>query len=318
MTIDAVIPWVDGNDPVLNSKRSQYTDEKTVSHVDEASPTRFANLGEIFLCIASLNRFAKFLNKIYIVTDGQNPDLEPFLQKYFPDGWIPYEIVDHKVIYEGYEEYLPVFNSISIESMLWRIPGLSEHYLLLNDDFFLTREAAPEDFYTSDGKVICYADKFSILVGKILYALKPSHGGHKVASYKHFMLNAAKIAGKKGCFFYLRHTPRPLLKSFFEAFYAADPDLLVRNISHKFRHAEQYSEQELMYLMLSKEDRCRVIPTPKVAFFLQPKPKKNYVAKMIEKLSNGDFKFCCFNSMDLASEEDRELMKSWARERLGL
>ena len=117
MQIDAVLLWVDGNDPVLTAKRSKYAPADALKMSDVAGATRYANVGEIFWCIASLNRFASFLHKIYIITDGQDPHLDPFLEKNFPSGHIPYEIVDHKTIFKGYEEYLPVFNSTSIETM---------------------------------------------------------------------------------------------------------------------------------------------------------------------------------------------------------
>ena len=129
MKIDAVITWVDGDDPRHRAKREQYGNRRMLSQNDVAGNTRYASLGEIFYCVASLNRYAPWLNKIYIVTDEQNPMLDEWLANHFPEGTIPMEIVDHKVIFRGYEEFLPTFNSISIESMTWRIPGLSEHYI---------------------------------------------------------------------------------------------------------------------------------------------------------------------------------------------
>jgi len=318
MKIDVVIPWVGGNDPVLNEKRSRYTDAAIVSHVDEASPTRFANLGEIFWCVASLNRNASFINKIYIVSDGQDPHLEPFLQKYFPGGHIPVEVVDHRTIFRGYEEYLPVFNSVSIETMLWRIPGLSEHYLLMNDDFIIAKPVTEADFYTADGKVICYGDWFSLPWGKLLRFLKPRPGGHQVATFKNMLINAADIVGGTRRFHYLRHTPRPLLRSFYEDYFGKHPELIVRNVSHRFRHINQFSEQELLYLTLEKEGRCQQTPTASCAFYLMPKHEGDYVARKLDAFRKGDFKFCCLNSLDMASDQDRKLIVDWAEELLGV
>ena len=136
--IDIVIPWVDGDDPVLAAKRRQYlTGKREDKHADVAAATRYCDLGVIFWCIDSINIFAPFIRKIFIVTDGQDPHLEEHLTARFPKGHIPVEIVDHSVIFKGYEKYLPTFNSRSIEALIWRIPGLSEHFLLMNDDFFL-------------------------------------------------------------------------------------------------------------------------------------------------------------------------------------
>ena len=85
-SIDAVIPWVDGNDPVLNSKRRSYAPEHLFSHNDSHGATRFASIGEIYWCVASINRFAPWISRIFIVTDGQDPKMDSFLSKHFPEG----------------------------------------------------------------------------------------------------------------------------------------------------------------------------------------------------------------------------------------
>ena len=56
-------------------------------------------------------------------------------------------IVDHKDLFEEYSEYLPTFNSLSIETMLYRIPGLAEQFIYFNDDFFLANNTKLEDFF---------------------------------------------------------------------------------------------------------------------------------------------------------------------------
>ena len=52
-------------------------------------------------------------------------------------------VVDHREVFAGYEQFLPTFSSRAIESMLWRIPDLSERFLYLNDDFMLLRPVTP-------------------------------------------------------------------------------------------------------------------------------------------------------------------------------
>ena len=78
--IDAVITWVDGDDPRHRAKRQQFGTQRQFSEENVAGDTRFKSLGEIFYCVASINRFAPWINKIYIVTHEQNPNLEPFLE----------------------------------------------------------------------------------------------------------------------------------------------------------------------------------------------------------------------------------------------
>lgn len=56
--IDAVIMWVDGNDPQLAAKRNSYLKGDSTNIGSGAHSTRFASLNEIKYCILSIFRFA--------------------------------------------------------------------------------------------------------------------------------------------------------------------------------------------------------------------------------------------------------------------
>lgn len=45
-------------------------------------------------------------------------------------------------------DYLPTFNSFSIESQLHNIPNLSPNFVSMNDDFFLLRATSASDFHS--------------------------------------------------------------------------------------------------------------------------------------------------------------------------
>ena len=317
--IDAVITWVDGKDPAHRRKLQQFSSAVQREEEDVASPTRFDSLGEIFYLVASLNRFAPWLRRIFIVTDQQDPGLTPFLEKQFPEGHIPVEIVDHQVVVRGYEQFLPVFNSIAIEAMTWRIPGLSEHYIELNDDFLLAAPLSPEDFFTPEGKSVIYADKYNALWTRLTRALKPKRkdGGKKV-TFKGMMLGALDYI-PSGYFLHYGHTPRALRRSFFEAFYAQHPEALVRNISCRFRDASQFNHEEVQLLCLYKAGEAVLRPVHGNLFFLQPKEgKTGYVAEKMARLEKGNYRFCCFNSLDKATEPDRRRVLDWICRRLAL
>ena len=145
--IDALLPWVDGDDPALKAKRSKYMTTVASGNDDVAGATRYKSIGEIKYCVASILRFAPFVRKIFIMTDGQDPKLGPFIEKNFPEQSSKIEIIDHSVIFKGYEEALPVFNSNAIEAVMWNIPEMAEHILYFNDDFMLTAPVRPEDFF---------------------------------------------------------------------------------------------------------------------------------------------------------------------------
>ena len=46
------------------------------------------------------------------------------------------------------QSHLPTFSSPAIESHVFRIPGLSERFLYLNDDVMFGQPIWPDDFYT--------------------------------------------------------------------------------------------------------------------------------------------------------------------------
>ena len=316
--IDAVIPWVDGDDPAHRERRQRYGDAKALARQDVGGDIRFSSIGEIYWCVASLNRYAPFLHKIYLVTDGQDPHLGPYLDKLFPEGSIPIEVVDHSVLFTGYEEYLPVFNSRAIETMLHRIPGLAEHYVLLNDDFLLTAPVQPTDFFTADGKPVLYANRFSTTWARFLYGLKPVRDGRPKATFKRSLLRAVERVGHCPTFFYLTHTPRALTKSFFQEYYAAHPDAIEQNIRHRFRDAAQYNPQELYYLTEARRGAIKRIPNGKKNFYLMPKGDEAYTRRKLERLEQGDYLFCCFNSLEQGSEQERQLIVDWVKSHLAL
>ena len=317
-TIDAVILWVDGNDPVLNEKRRKYAPDFLFGHADSAGATRFANIGEIFWCVTSINRFAPWINRIYIVTDGQDPEMDSFISEHFPDGSIPMEIVDHKVIFRGYESYLPVFNSNAIETMVWRIPGLSEQFILFNDDLMLAGPVRPEDFFLPDGRLICYADRHNRQLTAFSRLFKKKKDNLKPFTFKGAMLNAARLTGRKEYYLKMHHTPKALLVSVYTEYFKEHPDTMILNISHRFREATDYEAQELLYMVLNEQGRCHLISPSKVLFFLQPKDKKNYVSQKLEKLKNGNYLFCCFNSIEKAPEQELKEVVSWIETKLDI
>lgn len=139
--IDLVYLWVDGNDPEWQAKR-----RAALGNAESKSSAncegRYANHDELRYSLRSIDRYAPWINKIFIVTDSQVPQ------------WLNTEnpkvrIVDHKEILPP--ECLPCFNSSVIEHFIADIPGLSEHFIFSNDDMLLNRPTTPEDFFTPAG-----------------------------------------------------------------------------------------------------------------------------------------------------------------------
>lgn len=316
--IDAVITWVDGNAPEHRKKRAKYAAGGELKDDAIGGAVRFESVGEIFFCVASILRFAPFIRKIYIVTDGQNPCLDGFVNKHFPDRTTEIEIVDHKSVFNGYEALLPVFNSLSIESMLWRIPGLSERYVYFNDDVMLAAPVTPEDFF-SDGRIVCRAERFSMFYGKILKDLRLLKFGRKVFGFKDAMMNAVKALGGGKEFIYFDHTPHPQMVSIFKEYYSEHEDTLLKNACPRFREFHQYNPQELNYLLADRKGKCLILPKKGALLYLHPKGKPNYIRRKINYFNaHPEIKFCCLNSLSNAKPEDIVLAKEWLMNRIGI
>ena len=316
--IDALVPWVDGDDPVLRAKRQRYLDPSAARNDDVAGATRFKSIGEIRYCVASILRFAPFIRKIFIMTDGQNPCLDEFLDRNFPDRTTQVVIVDHSVIFKGYEEALPVFNSNAIEAVMWNISDMAEHILYFNDDFMLTAPVRPEDFFPEDGRVVCFGSWFWAPFARLLRKVKPKHNGHRTIGFKDLMLNAMDYMGGGSRFINLGHTPRPLLKSWFEQWAVRRPDMVRTNLQGRFREPFHFQAQEPFYLDMARQGRLLLVPEESKTLYFKRRDKKDYVALKLASFDRSDKCFACFNSLDYCTPEEQQQVLSWLQKRIGV
>lgn len=320
--IDIVITWVDGDDPRHKRKRESFLSGKGEENFDDiAGATRFRSLGEIAFCVGSILRFAPFVHKIFIVTDNQDPHLEDFISYNFPDNRIPVEIVDHKVIFRGYEQYLPTFNSLSIETMLYRIPGLSENFVYFNDDFLLTAPLVPED-WIEDGKPVLYGYWHNTFTARLCRMFGRLKKGHTAFKFRDSMLNAADVLGGKADwkFFRIVHSPLVMKKSLCENYYKAHPEVLIRNIKHHFREKSQFNPQTLFQTIMAYSGDCVIRSNRDCVLYMKPEPSRpdkfeKYRKNMEE---NKTAKFCCINSLDQGTEAQQQFIRNWVEQRLSV
>ncbi len=317
---DVVIAWVDGDDPAHKRKKASYlTPNKELHFEDVAGESRYKSTGEIYYCIASVLRYAPWVRKIYIVTDNQNPHVDEFVARNFPGNTIPIELVDHTVLFRGYEQYLPSFNSLAISTMLWRIPGLSDSFLYFNDDVFLTAPAEEEMWFEGD-KTYIYAERYPALWARLLRWGKHLGKKHKVFGHKDPMLNSADIL-KSNHFYLFPHAPVPMRRTWYERFYAEHPDLLDRNIRHRFREPSQFSAPTLFYVSAHRAGQLEVRSPKGTTCFLKPSMEKREAymeRKIAEAEANKDLKFGCINSLGETTEEAQQIFKAWITKKLNV
>ena len=163
--IDVVYTWVNGTDPVWLKKMHHWrgllhqpevvetevgnatvgnvTANETSAEEDTHSLNRYRDSNELKFSLRSLQMYAPWIHKIYIVTDNQVPNWLNTM-----DSRI--QVVSHSDIFEN-SSHLPVFSSPAIEAHLHRIPGLTKKFVYFNDDVMLGRSVLPEDFSTVSG-----------------------------------------------------------------------------------------------------------------------------------------------------------------------
>ncbi len=140
MDIDLVYLWVDGSDPAWVARRNAYIGMSSRSEVN--CEGRFADNDELRYSLRSVEMYAPWIRRIFIVTDRQVP-------RWLRTDNPRVRVVDHTEIIPA--AYLPCFSSRVIEHHIHNIPDLSEHFLFANDDMFLHKAVTPATFFAADG-----------------------------------------------------------------------------------------------------------------------------------------------------------------------
>ncbi len=145
--VDLVYLWCDGRDPsFVKEKQMRLAELKLPYNEDNIGDKRYVEHDELRYSLRSAYENVPWINHIYIITDRQRP------------SWLKSHpkitIVDHREIIP--HELLPTFSAIVIEMYIDKIPGLSEKFLLANDDMFFARKLSTSDFFSDNGKPIVW------------------------------------------------------------------------------------------------------------------------------------------------------------------
>lgn len=315
--IDAVITWVDGNDPVHREKLNDWLSSAGMARKPFSS-TRYNSIGEINYCVRSILKFAPFIRTIHIVTDNQVPQVFNDLS-YLNEGELKkINLVDHKDIFKGYEDFLPTFNNRSIEIMIPRIKGLAEHFVYFNDDVILVNKIEITDLFNGGLPVI--RGKWSTIPWKrpvkILAAkarLLVGHTGRADrAGYKQGQANSAVYVGFRRRYYRLHHTPAPVRLSTIGKFLEDNQGVTELNIKYRIRHPSQLNMQSLANhleikagtAILKKDFRLMHMPSYNMpVWYLKLK------LKMVRR--GGKILFANFQSLELADKIKIEVVFNW-------
>ncbi len=320
--IDAVYTWVDGNDPKHINKMMPYLSGKN-NWKNKNFKTRFQQVNELEYSIKSIIKFAPFIKNIYIVTDNQIPD---FLETYNKNKTAEQPnitVVDHKVIFKENKEVLPVFNSMSIETVIYKTPNLSEHFVYLNDDFMLLNPVKPTDFFIDGLPVI--RGKWKMFDERIFFKrwynklllFQGKKSKSSLYGYKRAQQIAAKIVGFKEKYFKMHHTPNSIRKSTLKNFFNENNAVLRQNIVDRFRSPKQYILQSLANHLEIKNNTC-VLKEDYQLLFIRSFKKPLFWYKMVLniKSKNKNTIFLCVQSLDKAPKTIVQFLINWLDKKL--
>lgn len=244
--IDFVITWVDGTDSTWQDEFNKYLPPQHNSDIREI---RYRDYDLLKFWFRGVEKYAPWVRKVFFVTNGQKPEWlnikHPNIQWIKHSDFIP-------------EEYLPTFNSYSIEIFLNRIPQLSEHFVYFNDDFFILNKLKPDYFFHKGlpcSMSVLFAYSGGGTTPELMNSLELINRNFKksdvltkyffkfinVTYGKYLLFNFCLFPWKFFTGFYLTHGPVSFLKSTFETVWKKEKQVLQATAKSKFRKRDNVS-----------------------------------------------------------------------------
>ncbi len=301
MDIDLVYLWVNGNDPQWQAKRNA-----CIGNADEQSAVncdgRYADNDELKYSLRSVEKYAPWIHQIFIVTDNQIP---AWLDTANPKV----KIVDHKDIMPSI--CLPCFNSALIEHFLYKIPGLSEHFLYANDDMFINRPVSADSFFASDGLPIIRLNRR--LCRRWTLFFKEKILGKPLSNYVLTIKNSAELVKKKYGIYYggkTHHNIDAYLKSDYQHAGEVFKKEIEATLSNHVRSANDIQRNIYSYVALAEKRGHLHYVTQKTSFRLHIQNEHHY-----SKLERYNPLLFCMNDSQYAHEKDRKRANAYLSQR---
>lgn len=247
--IDFVVTWVDGSDKKWQAEKAKWAkkEQGADSEIFKKwinNDIRYRDWGIFKYWFRAVEKYAPWVNKVYLVTEGHVPE------------WLNLNCKKLVVVkHEDFipKEYLPTFNSNAIELYLHKINNLSENFVYFNDDMFLMSPVKQSDFFRN-GKPcqsavldcvnldlnITHAEINNIRIINEHFSKKESikHNPGKWINMKYgkgLLKTIALMPWSRFTGIQENHIYIPYLKETFEKVWKEEPKLLEKTASSKFR-----------------------------------------------------------------------------------
>lgn len=299
--IDFVILWVDGNDENWLNEKKMYKPSMKTNESD--GDNRYRDWDNLKYWFRAIEENADWVNKIYFITWGHIPQ------------WLDIKNEKIKIVkHSDYipKQYLPTYNSNTIEMNLFRIDELGENFVLFNDDMFIMEKTKKEDFFKNNMPVEFYSeiinsdiDANSIYAHNLLNNMSiinkyyNKKAVYKKSFFKYFNLKYG-LKGNMSTFllsFFDRfslivnpHVPVSLTKSTLKKIWELEPDIMDTSCKNRFRNLTDITQYLIRYFQLASGKFYPRKYNYGKAFNLDNENK--YIIKELEKRK---YKIVCFN-----------------------
>ena len=289
--VDMVYLWCDINDENFKKKKTEL--EKQYEIEDNSNnECRYINNDELKYSLRSLEKYANWINNIYIVTASQTP-------KWLNTNNNRIKIIDHKDIMPN--DVLPSFNSNAIEHCIKNIPELSEYFLYGNDDTLFFGKIDKSFFFSKSGyPIIRHIKKHKNLYNTI---------------YGKMLLNTQQLffkKFKKEYKFVPHHNIDAYRKSDIINCYNIFKDEIDKTIKNHFR--TQFDVQRVIYSCYSEYlSHGKLKKSSKSLFYLKKVDTLVYMSSKIgieKKINHYKPKLLCINDGEWTTDNDRAKVKS--------
>lgn len=239
-TIDVVFTWVNSADADWQMMLQSF---RKVSTIDK---DRFHQTEELRYSIRSVELYAPWVRNIIVFSNCAPPD---WFRESDRVRWVRHDEVIAS-------EYLPVFNSHSIETFLHCIPGISENFIYFNDDFFLCGVVKPADFFTTHGMSVSRLEPY----GAVQQLRELAEEG-KAEDWQIAAVNGAKMIERDYGYWPTkvhRHAPYALRKSVYADMIERYPEQVAATRSARFRSRNDVSFTSFFYHHFAMAERHAV------------------------------------------------------------
>ncbi|GLD92702.1 hypothetical protein PINS_up001281 [Pythium insidiosum] len=229
-----VYTWVNGTERCYNERRRR-------AGLTPGGSSRDKEMGELKYSLRSLLKFAPWLEgPIYIVTPGQIPD---WLDTSNPR----ITVIDQDDLLPRDKTTMPNFDTNVIEQYLYKIPGLTDIFIHMNDDYLFVKPITPHRFFTCDGGI-----RFLTEVNHIRH-VKGTQDNAWLASVRNTVELTDKVYGGTHVYNFLKHAPFVYSRLAFEKIHERFGVELDATLVHQIRHYQDLNVPLLHHIYMNEE-----------------------------------------------------------------